>query len=88
MVNENVSEKFVKEGLTFDDVLLIPAASDVLPADIDLHTQLTKKIRLNIPLISAAMDTVTEARLAIAENKSEFFKNHSRYTQINNLNHV
>ena len=52
--------RFVKQGLTFDDVLLIPAASDVLPADVDLHTQLTKKIRLNIPLISAAMDTVTE----------------------------
>jgi IMP dehydrogenase len=60
------SRKFVKQGLTFDDVLLIPAASDVLPADIDLHTQLTKKIRLNIPLISAAMDTVTEYRMAIA----------------------
>ena len=62
----NASQKFVKQGLTFDDVLLIPAASDVLPADIDLHTQLTKKIRLNIPLISAAMDTVTEYRMAIA----------------------
>ena len=66
MVNRDASAKFVKQGLTFDDVLLIPAASDVLPADIDLHTQLTKKIRLNIPLISAAMDTVTEYRMAIA----------------------
>ncbi len=66
MINTNASEKFVKEGLTFDDVLLIPAASDVLPADIDLHTQLTKKIRLNIPVMSAAMDTVTEYRMAIA----------------------
>ena len=66
MVNRDASFKFVKQGLTFDDVLLIPAASDVLPADIDLHTQLTKKIRLNIPLISAAMDTVTEYRMAIA----------------------
>ena len=62
----DVSQKFLKKGLTFDDVLLVPAASDVLPADIDLHTQLTKKIRLNIPLISAAMDTVTEYRMAIA----------------------
>ena len=62
----DASQKFVKQGLTFDDVLLIPAASDVLPADIDLHTQLTRKIRLNIPLISAAMDTVTEYRMAIA----------------------
>lgn len=66
MVNTNASEKFLKEGLTFDDVLLIPAASDVVPADIDLHTQLTKKIRLNIPVMSAAMDTVTEFRMAIA----------------------
>jgi IMP dehydrogenase len=66
MINTNASEKFLKEGLTFDDVLLIPAASDVVPADIDLHTQLTKKIRLNIPVMSAAMDTVTEHRMAIA----------------------
>ena len=66
MVNQDAAQKFLKQGLTFDDVLLIPAASDVLPADVDLHTQLTKKIRLNIPLISAAMDTVTEYRMAIA----------------------
>ncbi len=66
MVNMNAGEKFLKEGLTFDDVLLIPAESDVLPADIDLHTQLTKTIRLNTPVMTAAMDTVTEARMAIA----------------------
>ena len=66
MVNTNAAEKFYKEGLTFDDVLLIPAESDVLPADIDLHTQLTKTIRLNTPVMTAAMDTVTEARMAIA----------------------
>jgi IMP dehydrogenase len=59
-------EKFVAEGLTYDDVLLIPAYSEVLPRDVDTGTQLTKNIRLNIPLISAAMDTVTEAELAIA----------------------
>ena len=62
----NFNEKFVKEGLTFDDVLLIPAKSDVLPADISLKTRLTNRITLNIPLLSAAMDTVTEADMAIA----------------------
>jgi len=66
MVNQNASQKFVKRGLTFDDVLLIPAESEVRPADVDLRTQLTRKIKLNIPLISAAMDTVTEYRMAIA----------------------
>ena len=65
MVNQDAAQKFVKQGLTFDDVLLIPAASDVLPADIDLRTRLTKKIHLNIPLMSAAMDTVTEYRMAM-----------------------
>ena len=56
----------IKDGLTFDDVLLEPAASDVLPADADVQTQLTKSIKLGIPLLSAAMDTVTENSLAIA----------------------
>ncbi len=55
-----------QEALTFDDVLLVPARSDVLPKDVDLATRLTRDIALNIPLVSAAMDTVTEARLAIA----------------------
>ncbi|ADG82179.1 IMP dehydrogenase [Thermincola potens] len=59
-------ERIVKEGLTFDDVLLIPAKSEVLPKDVDTSTYLTKKIKLNIPLMSAGMDTVTESRLAIA----------------------
>jgi IMP dehydrogenase/GMP reductase len=58
--------KFGKEGLTFDDVLLVPAESSVLPNDVSTVTRLTPAIELNIPLISAAMDTVTEARLAIA----------------------
>lgn len=56
----------IVEGLTFDDVLLIPQKSEVIPRDIDLRTHLTQKIQLNIPLMSAAMDTVTEAPLAIA----------------------
>lgn len=66
MINQNAAEKFTKEGLTFDDVLLIPAESSVLPTDIELSTRLTNKIRLNAPLISAAMDTVTESELAIS----------------------
>ena len=61
-----MSSRIVKEALTFDDVLLIPQASNVLPADVDLRTQLSDKIKLNLPLISAAMDTVTESRMAIA----------------------
>ena len=56
----------VPEALTFDDVLLLPAQSDVVPADVNTQTQLSRNIRLNIPIISAAMDTVTESRLAIA----------------------
>jgi IMP dehydrogenase len=59
-------DKFAREGLTFDDVLLVPAASDVLPAQVDVSSWLTRKIRINIPIISSAMDTVTEHRLAIA----------------------
>ena len=66
MVNDNPAQKFYKEGLTFDDVLLIPAASEVVPRQISLGTQLTKKIHLNIPLLSSAMDTVTEYKMAIA----------------------
>ncbi len=60
------SSRFVGEGLTFDDVLLVPAESDILPADVELGTWLTNKIRLGVPVMSAAMDTVTEYRMAIA----------------------
>ena len=59
-------EKLVKEALTFDDVLLVPDYSEVLPHEVDVSTYITPKIKLNIPIVSAAMDTVTEARLAIA----------------------
>ena len=56
----------VPEALTFDDVLLVPAYSSVLPTEVDTRTRLTRKITLNVPIVSAAMDTVTESRLAIA----------------------
>lgn len=58
--------KIVKEGITFDDILLIPGYSNVLPKEVDLATHLTKKIKLNVPFMSAGMDTVTEARMAVA----------------------
>ena len=61
-----MTDKFAYEGLTFDDVLLIPQKSDITPDMVSLHTNLTKNIKLNIPLMSAAMDTVTESNLAIA----------------------
>lgn len=61
-----MNDKFAKEGLTFDDVLLLPQASDFTPNEVDLGTQLTKSIHLNIPMMSAAMDTVTEAPMAIS----------------------
>jgi inosine-5'-monophosphate dehydrogenase len=61
-----MDKKVMNEGLTFDDVLLIPARSEVLPKDVNLSTKLTERIKLNIPIMSAAMDTVTEAELAIA----------------------
>jgi IMP dehydrogenase len=62
----SLPEKFAKEGLTFDDVLLVPAESHVLPNDVSTATRLTRTIVLEVPVVSAAMDTVTEARLAIA----------------------
>ncbi|MDR1718614.1 MAG: IMP dehydrogenase [Dysgonamonadaceae bacterium] len=61
-----IAEKVIMDGLTFDDVLLIPAYSEVLPRNVDLTTHFSRNIKLNIPIVSAAMDTVTEAKLAIA----------------------
>jgi len=64
--NSPHSNKFFGEGVTFDDVLLVPAYSQVLPREVSIRTQLTKQIALNVLMMSAAMDTVTEANLAIA----------------------
>src|SRR5580700_942259 len=61
-----MQDRIVYQGITFDDVLLEPAFSDVLPKDADVRTQLTRKIRLNLPIVSSPMDTVTESDLAIA----------------------
>ena len=66
MSYESYAHRIIGEGLTYDDVLLVPAESNVLPSQIDLSTRLTKNLKLNIPIMSAAMDTVTEARMAIA----------------------
>jgi len=66
MVNTDPAFKFKSEGLTFDDVLLVPARSEVTPNLVKLETRLTKNIKLNIPVLSAAMDTVTESKMAIA----------------------
>ncbi|MBO4584565.1 MAG: IMP dehydrogenase [Clostridia bacterium] len=66
MINSDFASKFGKEALTFDDVLLVPAKSEVTPKEVNVGTRLTAKIELNTPIISAAMDTVTESRMAIA----------------------
>src|SRR6202034_323963 len=63
---DKMPDQTIREALTFDDVLLVPGASEILPAHADTRTRLTKSVELGIPLISAAMDTVTEAGLAIA----------------------
>ena len=60
--------KLLGEGLTFDDVLLVPQKSEVLPTEVTLETKLTKRLKINIPLLSAAMDTVTEAKAAMGTN--------------------
>ena len=68
--------RLIQTALTFDDVLLVPAFSDVLPRDTSLKTRLTRNISLNMPLVSAAMDTVTEARLAIAMAQNGWHRHH------------
>ncbi len=65
-MNKDLNQKIICEGITFDDVLLVPGYSEVLPNQVSLKTKLTNKIELNIPILSAAMDTVTESDLAIA----------------------
>src|SRR5436309_10685264 len=60
------ADPFAKLGLTYDDVLLVPGATDVIPSEVDTTTQLTRDLSLAVPMISSAMDTVTEARMAIA----------------------
>ena len=64
-MNKSITEIF-SEGLTFDDVLLVPAFSDVLPADVDLSSNFSKNLKIKVPIVSAAMDTVTESKMAIA----------------------
>jgi len=66
MATRNSTSRIFGQGLTFDDVLLMPAYSEVLPSEVNIHAQLTKHIKLHVPILSAAMDTVTEAQLAIA----------------------
>ena len=61
-----LQSRFVEEGLTFDDVLLVPAYSEVLPYEVDISARVTREIRINVPIISSAMDTVTESELSIA----------------------
>jgi IMP dehydrogenase len=62
----NQSDKFYSEGLTYDDVLVLPAYSEILPRDVNTSTMLSRNIEIKIPIVSAAMDTVTESKLAIA----------------------
>jgi len=86
------NEKFGREGVTFDDVLLVPAASEVLPSDVDISTRFSRNIRLNIPLVSAGMDTVTEYRMAIAMAREGglgvIHKNLSAYEQASEVDRV
>ena len=66
MTSDFLADRIVMDGLTFDDVLLIPAYSEILPRDVSLQTKFSRRISLQIPFVTAAMDTVTEAKMAIA----------------------
>ncbi|MPY86223.1 MAG: hypothetical protein GEV00_24050, partial [Actinophytocola sp.] len=66
VIDANVPEKFATLGLTFDDVLLLPGESDVIPSEVDTMSRISRNISVRIPLLSSAMDTVTESRMAIA----------------------
>src|SRR5687768_3795178 len=65
-IKKSSPDKFAVEGITFDDVLLVPSYSEVLPREVDISSKLTRNITVNVPLVSAAMDTVTESALAVA----------------------
>ncbi|MCW3126205.1 MAG: guaB, partial [Bacteroidetes bacterium] len=65
-IRNTPADRFSREGITFDDVLLLPGYSEVLPRDVDIRTRLTRNLEINVPLVSSAMDTVTEYALAIA----------------------
>ena len=75
--------KIIGEGITFDDVLLVPSYSEVIPNQVDLSTYLTKGIKLNIPMMSAGMDTVTEHRMAIAMARQEVSVLFTRICRLN-----
>ena len=87
-----LEQKFAKEGLTFDDVLLVPAESSVLPTDVSTRTRLTREIELEIPIVAAAMDTVTEARTAVALAREGgigiLHRNHSIEAQVAEVDRV
>ena len=74
MLQTNADLKFGKEGLTFDDVLLVPAESDVTPNMVELGTELSASLKLNIPIMTSAMDTVTESKMAIAVARDYYLR--------------
>ena len=80
--------KIIGDGITFDDVLLVPSYSEIIPNQVDLSTHLTKKIKLNIPLMSAGMDTVTEHRMAIAMARQGGIGIDRKSTRLNSSHHL